>query len=151
MWGEYWVKRVSEERRSELGYEEWQLTVADAIKSDPVWQFFAYRKALFLYESAWQDCDTLMRDVRGRAVAQQLIRSAGSISANIEEGHGRGQGRDRNYFLRIATGSARETKGWYFRGKRLLPVELVTLRMDLLNEIVALLVTELNRQTRHRR
>ena len=134
-----------------MDYEDWQLTVADAIKSDPVWQFFAYRKALYLYDMAWQDCEVLLRDVRGRAVAQQLIRSVGSISANIEEGHGRGPGRDRNYFLRIATGSARETKGWYFRGKRLLSPATLSDRLDPLNEIIALLVTEINRQNRRNR
>lgn len=68
---------------------------------------------LFLYDLAWEDCEKLMRDLRGRAVAQQLIRSAGSICANTEEGYGRGYGKDRNCFLRISVGSARETGGWY--------------------------------------
>jgi len=54
-----------------------------------VWQFLGYRKALFWYDLVWQDCEKLKRDLRGRAVAQQLIRSAGSISANVEGGHGR--------------------------------------------------------------
>ncbi len=54
-----------------------------------MWQFLGYRKALFWYDLVWQDCEKLKRDLRGRAVAQQLIRSAGSISANVEGGHGR--------------------------------------------------------------
>jgi four helix bundle protein len=33
-----------------------------------------------------------MKDIRGRAIAEQLIRSVGSICANIEEGYGRGFG-----------------------------------------------------------
>ncbi len=33
-----------------MTYDEWEKTVPDAIKRDPVWQFYAYRKALFLYE-----------------------------------------------------------------------------------------------------
>jgi four helix bundle protein len=81
-------------------------------------------------------------------VAKQLIRSAGSISANIEEGYGRGYGKDRLRFLRIALGSARKSKGWYYRAKALLPSEVVTHRLALISEIIALLVTELKRSTR---
>ena len=39
----------------------------------------------------------------------QLRRSAQSISANIAEGFGRGEGRDRTRLLRIARGEAEET------------------------------------------
>jgi four helix bundle protein len=131
-------------------YEEWEATVPDAIKADPEWQFYAYRKALFLYDLMWEDCESLMRDPRGRAVAEQLTRSAGSISANIEEGHGRGFGKDRDHFLRISTGSARESKGWYFRARCLLAPELLKQRLALLDDIVSLLVTELNRQRQYR-
>lgn len=129
-----------------MTYDEWEKTVPDTIKRDPVWQFYAYRKALFLYELMWEDCEKLMRDPRGRAVAEQFTRSAGSISANIEEGYGRGYGKDRNYFLRIAAGSARETKGWYFRARRLLPSEVIQHRMALSDDIISLLVTEINHQ-----
>jgi len=124
--------------------------VPEVIKTGPVWQFYAYRKSLFLYDLAWEDCEKLMRDLRGRAVAQQLIRSAGSICANIEEGYGRGYGKDRNYFLRISVGSARETRGWYYWGHRLLPPAVLEHRMNLLSEVIALLVTELNQQRSRR-
>lgn len=129
-----------------MTYEEWEQGVPEAIKADPVWQFYAYRKSLFLYDLAWEDCEKLMRDLQGRAVAQQLIRSAGSICANIEEGYGRGYGKDRNCFLRISVGSARETGGWYQRGYRLLPPAVLEHRTNLLSEVIALLVTELNQQ-----
>jgi four helix bundle protein len=39
----------------------------------------------------------------------QLRKSAQSISANISEGFGRGEGRDRTRILRIARGEAEET------------------------------------------
>jgi len=116
--------------------------VPEVIKADPVWGFYAYRKSLFLYDLAWEDCEKLMRDLRGRAVAQQLIRSAGSICANVEEGYGRGFGKDRNYFLRVSTGSARETRGWYYRARRLLSPAVLEHRLNLVSEIIALLVTE---------
>jgi hypothetical protein len=31
-------------------YEEWLAEVSDAIKYERCWQFYGYRKALFLYE-----------------------------------------------------------------------------------------------------
>jgi hypothetical protein len=42
--------------------EEWEQEVPEAIRSDPVWRFYAYRKALFLHGLAWRDCEKLMRD-----------------------------------------------------------------------------------------
>jgi four helix bundle protein len=133
-----------------MTYEVWEQTIPDAIKTDPVWQFYAYRKALFLYDLMWEDSESLMRDPRGRAVAEQLTRSTGLISANIEEGYGRGFGKDRDHFLRISTGSARESIGWYFRARRLLASEFLRQRLALLDDIISLLVTELNRQRQYR-
>lgn len=87
-----------------------------------------------------------MRDLRGQEVARQSIRSAGSICANIEEGYGRGFGKDRNYYLRVATGSARETRGWYYWARHLLSPAMLKHRVDLLSEVIAALVTEHNLQ-----
>lgn len=129
-----------------MTYEEWEAQVHERIKREPIWQFTGYRKAMFLYDLAWQDCEKMMRDARGRAVAEQLIRSAGSICANLEEGHGRGYGKQRNWFFTVSIGSARETKGWYWRVRPVLPPELLDHRLSLADEVIALVVTELNRQ-----
>jgi four helix bundle protein len=43
-----------------------------------------------------------------KSTADQLIRSASSVPANLAEGHGR-SGRDRQHFWRIAYASAKET------------------------------------------
>ncbi|MBM4045700.1 MAG: four helix bundle protein [Planctomycetes bacterium] len=132
-----------------MTYEEWERTVPAAIKREPVWGFYGYRKALFLHDLAWDDCGELLRDDRGRAVAYQLIRSAGSIGGNIEEGHGRGFVRkEYQQFLRYALGSARETKGSYFRGRRMLSPAVVEARFSLLDEIIALIVTEMGKSGR---
>ena len=45
---------------------------------------------------------------RDLGLAQQIVRSASSIAANLGEAGGR-QGRDRLHFFRIAAGSAQET------------------------------------------
>jgi len=87
-----------------------------------------------------------MKDIRGRAIAEQLIRSVGSICANIEEGYGRGFGRDYAHFLGYALGSARETQGWYLRAKHLLPEEVLEHRLALIDEIIALLVAAIGYQ-----
>lgn len=42
-----------------------------------------------------------------KSIADQVIRSASSVPANLAEGHGR-TGRDRLHFWRIAYGSAKE-------------------------------------------
>ena len=132
-----------------MTYEEWEASVHERIKREPIWKFVGYRKALFFYELVWQDCEKLMRDARGRAVAEQLIRSAGSISANLEEGHGRGYGKTRNWFFTVSLGSARESKGWYWRARCLLSPDVLDHRLALADEVIALLVTELDAQ-KHR-
>ena len=75
-------------------YEEWLAQVPESMKRDPLWNFQIYPKALFLSDLAWEDTDQMMKDPRGRVVAQQLTDSIGSICANIEEGHGRGFGKE---------------------------------------------------------
>jgi len=131
-------------------YDAWMAQVPGAITSERAWKFYAYRKALYLYDLCWDDCTELTRHPLGRPVANQLIRSAGSISANIEEGYGRGWGKDRLYFLRVALGSARESKGWYWKSHHLLPRAVLDHRLALLDEVIALLVTEITRQKRRR-
>ena len=131
-----------------MNYKEWEANVIPEIRSGPVWKFYAYPKSLFLYDLVWADCDYWQKDRKGKAIIGQIIRSAGSISANIEEGFGRGFGRDYARFLKFALGSARETQGWYWRGRKLLPQQVYSHRIALLGEIIALLVTEIERQTR---
>ena len=127
-------------------YEEWEGKVHERVREQPIWQFLGYRKALFFYELVWPDCEKLMRDKRGRAIAEQLLRSAGSVSANVEEGHGRGCGKQRNWFSTVSIGSARESKGWYWRARHLISSEVLDHRLALADEVIALLVTELRRQ-----
>jgi len=131
-----------------MNFEEWAKTVPAQIRETALWKFQAYPKALFLYELVWQDCEKLTKDPHGRAVVQQIIRSAGSISANLEEGYGRGFGRENAYFQRIALGSARETQGWYLRSHHLLTEDVLNHRVSLLDEIISLLVRSSQTQRR---
>jgi len=98
-----------------MNFDEWKEQIPQSIKNDSLWSFQVYPKALFLSDLAWEDCEKLLRDIRGQKITSQLITSAGSISANIEEGYGRGFGKDYSRFLRISLRSARECRGWYYR------------------------------------
>jgi len=149
------MSKEDSERKERQGrlrsYEDWEEAIHQRVKAEPIWAFIGYRKALFVYDLAWEDGELLLKDERGRAIAHQLIRATGSISANIEEGHGRGYGNERNWFFRVAIGSARESKGWYWRGRNLLSPEVLDHRLASLDEVIALLVTELSRQKQHYR
>jgi four helix bundle protein len=97
-----------------------------------------YQKSLQIWDLFWADSEELLKDVRGKELARQLTRSLDSISANIEEGYGRGFGKEYPQFLRVSRGSARESKGRYKRCANLLPREVVEQRIDLLDEIIAM-------------
>lgn len=127
-------------------FEEWVDTVSSMLQRDPLWHNIAYQKALFLYDLSWYDCEYLMEDTRGRKLAAQLIDASSSISANMEEGYGKGFGADYARFLSIALGSARETRGWYWRGRHKIPLAVVEHRMSLASEIIALLMTTIPQQ-----
>jgi four helix bundle protein len=70
-------------------------------------------------------------------VGKQLIRSGGSIGANIAEGTGRGSYADNRRFARIARGSLFEVKHWLRRAYRrdLLSDDEVSKLQDLINEL----------------
>ena len=66
----------------------------------------------------------------------------------MEEGYGRGFGRELLQFYRYSRGSARESKGWYIRARHLLSAQIVDSRTKLLDEIIAILVAAINRLDR---
>lgn len=70
-------------------------------------------------------------------MAKQMTRSVYSISANIEEGYGRGFGKEYPQFLRYARGSARETKGGYKKARFLLDEKTVNERIALIDKILS--------------
>ena len=69
------------------------------------------RPGLRVLDAARMVADDINRLLKSRRLpnARQIREAAESISANIQEGSGRGVGPDRNQFLRFARGSAEET------------------------------------------
>ncbi len=97
-----------------------------------------YKLSLELWDEMWADTEILMLDFRGKEIAKQMVRSVGSISSNIEEGYGRGFGKEYPQFLRISRGSARESKGWYRKCNKLLTEEIINSRIRKLDDIISM-------------
>ncbi|MCB1123668.1 MAG: four helix bundle protein [Verrucomicrobiae bacterium] len=121
------------------------------MSSDSLEQFKAYQLAMELFDNVVEDfADLAKKKPLERLVSQQLA-SADSIAANIEEGHGRETTREYIRFLVIARGSARETKGRYIRMRHWFKEDLVEMRSDQCDHIIAILtktITNLkNRRT----
>ncbi|MEZ0396274.1 MAG: four helix bundle protein [Anaerolineales bacterium] len=124
----------------ELSFDEWLKTVPEWMKDDPLWESGYYRKAMYLYDLVWQDCELLKKDYRGREIVSQLVRSAGGVGANLEEAYGRGVGTpDYIRVMRIALGEARETRGWYSRSRQVLSAELIERRAALTGQLIAMI------------
>jgi four helix bundle protein len=95
----------------------------------------------FTADLGWHDVTKLVKDKRTLAVSDQLYRALGSIGANVSEGYSRGSGKDRARFYEYALGSARESRGWYYKGRHVLGEEVASHRMNLLTQIIRLLLT----------
>jgi four helix bundle protein len=95
-----------------------------------------YLLARRLFDEFWEDSELLARDFRGQELARQQVRSLDSVCANIEEGYGRGYGKELPQHLRISRGEARESKGRYQRCSRLLPAPVIQARKAALDRII---------------
>lgn len=104
--------------------------------SDRLESFGIYQLARQLFEDFWQDSEVLLKDYRGRELVRQQVRSLDSVCANMEEGFGRGFGKELPQHLKISRGEARESRGRYERCKHLLPPEIVAARVETLSRII---------------
>jgi len=124
-----------------MKYQDWEQNVPPEITNDRLWRMEVYRLALFAADLAWSDATKLAQDRRTRGLSDQLYRATGSVSANVAEGYSRGTGRDRARFYQYALGSARESRGWYYKGRYVLGESVASHRLDLLTQIIRLLLT----------
>ena len=133
-----------------LKFEDWEKTVPSYVKKDPLWESLYYRVALFLSDLVWDDCDILEKDYRARNNVAQIIRSSGSVSANMEEAYGRGVGTpDYIRIIKISLGEARETRGWYYRSRRAMPADLLEHRYKVCDHLIGLITSLLNSHKRN--
>jgi four helix bundle protein len=106
--------------------------------------FGIYKLARELFDEFWEDSEVLAKDFRGRELAKPQVRSLDSTCANIEEGYGRGFGKELPQHLKIARGEARESLGRYERCNHLLPAETIEQRIAKLNHIIGVLTKTIN-------
>jgi four helix bundle protein len=123
-----------------MTYEEWEQTVPQQIRLDSVWKITAYRKALFLSDLVWADAQKFLRNKLTTSIADQITRAAGKIGSSISEGYSRGSGKSRALFYEYALGSARETRDWYYQGRRVLSKRVYVHRLDLCTDLLKLLL-----------
>lgn len=130
-------------------YEAWTLTVPPEITTDTIWRTSAYRYSLFLMFRAQCDLRWIARHRSTRALGDQLLRAVGGISANLDEGYSRSSGRERAHFYEYALGSARESRGWYYKCAVALPPEITAVRLARLTQIVRILTVVIPREREH--
>lgn len=131
-----------------MNYSEWEASRPAVLREDALWSVKAYRLSLFLVDIAWKDVVKLSTAVGMRSLSDQLYRSVGSISANIEEGSSKHSAKDRSRFYEYALGSARESRGWFYRARHVLGDEVADHRLGLSTEIIKLLLTMVPDQRR---
>jgi four helix bundle protein len=129
-----------------MDYEQWEITVPALIKNDSLWKMKAYRLSLFAAELGWYDAKKIFSEAHLFSISDQLLRSIGSISANLAEGYSRSTGKDRARFYEYALGSARESRDWYFKTIHVLGESIVNQRIILIAEITRLLLTMVPQQ-----
>ena len=79
-----------------------------------VWQ-----KAVAFFERVVNDVEKFPSSEAARVIANQVLRSTSSISANIAEGFGRHKGAEYVHYLYIARGSTNESLDWFEKIHRL--------------------------------
>ena len=133
----------------ELPFDEWMKTLPDSLRNDPLWKSAYYRLSMYLYDLVWLDSALINRDFRGREIVYQIVRSAGSVCANMEEGYRRGIGTpDFVRIMRISLGELGETQGWYFRSRHILGSEILDKRIKIVQRAIALTVTVIDQNRR---
>ena len=126
-------------------YNEWEETVPEEIRRDPLWSLRVYRASLYSGDVAREDGRVLVHDPLTIEIAAQLVRAVGAVSANIAAGYSRFTRRDRVQSYESALACAREGRDWYFHGRGVLGEQLVLHRVATLGGIARVLIVLISR------
>lgn len=120
------------------------------MSQDGLENFGAYKKARELFDLVVTDMQVIKADPLCYRLVSQQVASADSICANIDEGYGRVSRAEYARFLDFARGSARETLGRYERMKHWLGPDVVSQRIELVDEIIGILTRSIESMRRER-
>lgn len=110
------------------------------VKVEKVEDLEVYRLSRELFHLFMEeDLRILERSLAGRELAKQMVRSLDSVCSNLEEAFGRRRGKEFAQFIRIARGSARESRGRYLRLRSLLPGKVIQERAEKLDRVSKML------------
>ncbi|MDF7808727.1 four helix bundle protein [Pontiellaceae bacterium B12219] len=124
-----------------MTFSGWKESVPLVIREDALWKLKAYQLSLFLVDIAWRDVVKLFATSGMCSLSDQLYRSVGSICANIEEGYSKQSSKDRARFYEYSLGSARESRGWFYRARHVIGEDVAAHRLAISTEIIKLLLT----------
>jgi four helix bundle protein len=122
------------------------LPPAEKTGRDPLSRMRVYQLARQLLADSWSDAERLREHLVTEKVSGQLYAAVGSVVANIAEGYSRSSGRDRSRIFEYALGSVRESMTWYRSAEPVLGAEVVSARLDTLEEIRRLLLAIIPRE-----
>ena len=123
-----------------MNFTDWEKNVPDVMRKDVLWSVKAYRLSLFLADISWHDVIKLSKASGMKSLSDQLYRSVGSVCANLEEGYSKASSKDRARFYEYSLGSARESRGWFYRARHVLGEKVAAHRLELATEIIKLLL-----------
>lgn len=92
----------------------------NAMKNKKVKHFtdlIVWQKAHKLFINIYKEIDSFPYKIGAKIIADQILRSCGSISANIAEGFNARSTKEYIHFLDIAQRSAAETENWLYKIK----------------------------------
>ena len=113
---------------------------------DPLRKMRVYQMAEDLMPDCFLDAGQVLKNPITTKIASQLYYAAGSISANLAEGYSRASGKDRARYFEYALGSVRETMAWYRSSRPILTSEVVSDRLDRLEEMRRMLLAIIPRE-----
>jgi four helix bundle protein len=101
-----------------------------------VWQ-----KSHKLFLDIVEDVEIFPKKRAADIIANQILRSSGSVSSNIAEGSGRHKGKEYEHYLIVARGSLTETENWLIKCKDLafISKEIYEERVKAVEEIMKML------------
>ncbi|HKR07728.1 MAG TPA: four helix bundle protein [Gemmatimonadaceae bacterium] len=118
-------------------------------RDDPLSRMRAYSFARELLKDCWIDAEKTKHHEVTQKVSAQLYAAVGSIAANLAEGYSRSSGKDRARIFEYALGSVRESMTWYYAAEPVLGANVVSERLDKLEQIRRMLLAIIPRERDH--